>query len=111
MSGLEDKSGGEAKGVKSKRSADKEDEVEGAKGKKTAGAPLERLTVRSSAALLIPWTCFRWTRMASPRSSRKVSVFFWASLAKRLDWGFGGLLTIPSTLANSVVERSELLLF
>ena len=49
--------------------------------------------------------------MASPRSSRKVSVFFWASLAKRLDWGFGGLMTIPSTLANVVVERSELLLF
>ena len=110
MSGLEDKNGGEAKGVKSKRSADKEDEVEGAKRKKT-DAPVERLTVRSSAALLNPWTCFRWTRMASPRSSRKVSVFFWASLAKKLDWGFGGLMTIPSTLANVVVERSELLLF
>ena len=110
MSGLEDKSGSEAKVVKSKRSADKEDEVEGAKRKKT-GAPVERLTVRSSAALLNPWTSFRWTRMASPRSSRKVSVFFSASLAKRLDWGFGGLMTIPSTLANVVVERSELLLF
>ena len=96
MSGLEDKNGSEAKGVKSKRSADTEDEVEGAKRKKT-GAPVETLTVRSSAALLNPWTCFRWTRMASPRSSRKVSVSFWARLAKRLDWGFGGLRTIPST--------------
>ena len=48
MSGLEDKNGSEAKGVKSKRSADKEDEVEGAKRKKS-GAPTERLTVRSSA--------------------------------------------------------------
>ena len=57
MSGLEDKNGGEAKGVKSKRSTDTEDEVEGAKKKKT-DAPVERLTVRSSAALLNPLDMF-----------------------------------------------------
>jgi len=44
MSGLEDKNGGEAKEVKSKRFTDTEDEVEGAKRKKT-DAPVERLTV------------------------------------------------------------------
>ena len=57
MSGLEDKNGGEAKGVKSKRSTDTEDEVEGAKKKKT-DAPVEKLTVRSSAALLNPLDMF-----------------------------------------------------